>query len=87
MKTLSISFLLLCLFGSLVAQAQNFSMKKYVISNGGEIIADATSGYKINGTIGQPTTAISQGNGFLVKSGFWQLSTSKPELIFNNSFE
>jgi len=79
----SLTFFVICCV-SLVS-AQDFSIKKHVISNGGGISINA--GYKLEGTIGQHITQQSQGGGFSVKSGFWHSNIPLPELIFTNSFE
>ncbi len=48
----------------------NYALNWNVAATGGGTISSAS--YKLTSTIGQPTTAVSSGANYEVRSGFWQ---------------
>lgn len=63
----------------------DYSIKKYVIANGGE--TSLGNGYKLTGSIAQTVTEKSLGGNYKLSSGFWQPSNQSGESIFKDSFE
>jgi hypothetical protein len=60
---------LVVLFCTFTASAQNFAIDRAVIAGGG---GTSTGGvYSVTGTIGQPATAISANGQYTVSGGFW----------------
>lgn len=60
-----IAFILL----SSIAYAQNFEIDWYVMASGGGEMS--STGFSINGTIGQPIIGESSSAGYTIESGFW----------------
>ena len=51
------------------APAQNYSIDKYVIGGGGGEMS--STGYSVNGTVGQPVIGPSSSTGYVLNAGFW----------------
>lgn len=52
-----------------VIAAQNYRVDRYVIASGGGEMS--STGYSVNGTIGQPLVGSSSSSSYIVESGFW----------------
>lgn len=52
-----------------IISAQNYRIDRYVIASGGGDMS--STGYSVNGTIGQPLIGSSSSSSYIVESGFW----------------
>ena len=64
-----LNFLLMLLLMVTLAAAQNYQVDRYVIASGGG--AMSSTGFNVNGTIGQPLAGRSSSASYTIESGFW----------------
>jgi hypothetical protein len=53
----------------LASTGGGFDLSRYTVANGGQL--SSANGYVLNGSIGQPVVASSNGSGYTLISGFW----------------
>ena len=76
------TWLLICLLMTIgTLGAQNFQLKRSLISSGGP---SSGGGYELNSSMGQVITEQSVGAEYELHAGYWQLNN---DLIFKNKFE
>lgn len=73
------TLLLLLLVPAAVLAAQGYSIDWWTADSGGGL--SQGSDYTLQGSIGQPDTALSQGGQFALAGGFWAGCPSQPELL------
>ncbi len=90
-RLFSLLILFLLIAGTVYAQSSggSFDLRKHVIANGGDIHSGGSSpAFQIRGTTGQPIVAVSSGNNFVIRSGFWAaVPATTADLIFQDGFD
>lgn len=61
---------------SLAQVGGSYNQSQWTVDGGGNDIASGTTGYAVQGTIGQPDTQVLTGGNYALRSGFWVSSSN-----------